>query len=110
VGLHQDPAFGPVVMVGLGGIFVEVQRDVVFARAPLTPEQALVLLDRLRGRAMLDGVRGLPPVNRTAVAELVAAVSRAGTALGPRLASLDLNPVRCGSEGAVAVDWLLELQ
>jgi len=110
VGLHQDPAFGPVVMVGLGGIFVEVQRDVVFARAPLTPEQALALLDRLRGRAMLDGVRGLPPVNRTAVAELVAAVSRAGTALGPRLASLDLNPVRCGSEGAVAVDWLLELQ
>ncbi len=110
VGLHQDPAFGPVVMVGLGGIFVEVQRDVVFARAPVTAGQALALLDRLRGRAMLDGVRGQPPVDRHAVAELVAAVSRAGAALGPRLSSLDLNPVRCGPEGAVAVDWLLVLQ
>lgn len=110
VGLQNDPVFGPVLMLGLGGIFVEVLRDVVFARAPVTPVQAMEMLDHLQGRRLLDGVRGRPPVDRAAVAALAAAVSRLGAALGPRLAELDLNPVRCGPDGAVAVDWLLVLR
>jgi acetyltransferase len=97
-------------MLGLGGIFVEVLRDVVFARAPVSPAEAVRMLDRLQGRRLLDGVRGRPAVDRRAVADLAAAVSRVGEALGPRLAELDLNPVRCGPDGAVAVDWLLVLQ
>jgi acetyltransferase len=110
IGLQNDPAFGPVLMLGLGGIFVEVMRDVVFARAPVTPAEAEGMLGRLQGRRLLDGVRGRPAVDRNAVAAMAAAVSRLGVTLGPRLAELDLNPVRCGPDGAVAVDWLLVLK
>lgn len=110
VGLQNDPSFGPVVMAGLGGIHVEVLKDVVFRAAPVTPREALRMLDALRGRALLDGVRGRPPVDRDAVARLVSAVSCFGAAAGDRLASLDLNPVLAGPEGAVAVDWLLILK
>ena len=107
IGLRNDPVFGPVVMAGLGGIFVEVLKDVAFARAPVTEAQALAMLDRLRGRAMLDGVRGAPPVDRAALARCIAAVSRFGAANADRLDELDLNPVLAGPDGTVAVDWLL---
>ncbi len=68
------------------------------------------MLEELKGARVLDGVRGAPPVDRKAVAELVAAASRLGAAAGPRLRELDLNPVLAGPEGAVAVDWLLVLE
>jgi len=109
VGLKNDPVFGVIVMVGLGGIFVEVLRDVSFRLAPVTEADALDMLDELRGRAMLDGVRGQAPVSRAAIARLVAAVSRFGARAGPRLAELDLNPVVASGDSAVAVDWLLLL-
>jgi len=107
IGVQDDPVFGPVVMAGFGGVLVEVLADVAFARAPVTPAQAGAMLDRLRGRALLDGVRGAPPVDRAALAELIAAVSRFAAANAGRLASLDLNPVLAGPDGAVAVDWLV---
>jgi acetyltransferase len=110
VGLKHDPLFGPIVMAGIGGVFVEVFKDVAFRRAPVTDAEAHRMLDELKGKAMLDGVRGKPPVDRAAVAGLIAAVSRLGAALGPRLAELDLNPVIAGPDGVVAVDWLLSLQ
>jgi acetate---CoA ligase (ADP-forming) len=109
VGLQNDAAFGPVVMVGLGGIHIEVLRDVVFRRAPVTPAEAGRMLDELRGSALLEGVRGRPPVNRGALTELVSAVSRFGAAAGARLAECDLNPVLAGPDTAVAVDWLMVL-
>ena len=110
VGLKHDPVFGPVVMAGLGGVFVEVLHDVAFRGCPVTEPEALAMLAELKGAAMLDGVRGAPPVDRQAVGRLIAAASRLGAAMGDRLAELDLNPVLAGPDGAVAVDWLMVLE
>jgi acetyltransferase len=109
IGLKRDPSFGPVVMVGLGGVLIEVFRDVVFRAAPVTEAEALRMLDELKSRVVLDGVRGKPAVDRAALARMVSAVSRFGAAAGPRLAELDLNPVLAGPQGATAVDWLMVL-
>ncbi len=109
IGLKRDPTFGPVVMVGLGGVLIEVFKDVVFRAAPVTEAEALRMLDELKSRVLLDGVRGKPPVDRAALARMVSAVSRFGAAAGPRLAELDLNPVLAGPQGATAVDWLMLL-
>ena len=110
IGLKRDPTFGPVVMVGLGGVLIEVFKDVVFRAAPVTEGEALRMLDALKSRVMLDGVRGKPPVDIQALARMVSAVSRFGAAAGPRLAELDLNPVLAGPQGATAVDWLMVLE
>ena len=110
IGLKRDPTFGPVVMVGLGGVLIEVFKDVVFRAAPVTEAEALRMLDELRSRVVLDGVRGKPPVNKRAIAQMVSAVSRLGAATGARLAELDLNPVLAGAQGATAVDWLMVLE
>lgn len=107
VGLQNDAVFGPVVMVGLGGIYVEVLKDVSFRKAPVTPETAGRMLDELKAAAVLKGVRGKPPVDRAALTRLVSAVSVLGAAAGDRLAGLDLNPVLAGPDAAQAVDWLM---
>jgi acetate---CoA ligase (ADP-forming) len=109
IGLKRDPTFGPVVMVGLGGVLIEVFKDVVFRAAPVTEGEALRMLDELKSRVVLDGVRGKPPVDRQALARMISAVSCFGAAAGPRLAELDLNPVLAGPQGATAVDWLMLL-
>ncbi len=109
LGLKRDPIFGPVVMAGLGGIHVEILKDVVFRHAPIDEAGALEMLADLKVAAILDGVRGRPAVDKAALARLIAAVSRLGAALGNRLREFDLNPVFAGPEGAVAVDWLLVL-
>ena len=107
LGVSQDPVFGPVVMAGIGGVLVEVIKDVTFRRAPLTPVQAAGMLDDLRGRAILDGVRGKPPVARDKLVGLICAVSRLAAAAGPRLKELDLNPIMLSADNAIAVDWLI---
>lgn len=110
IGLKRDPTFGPVVMVGLGGVLIEVFRDVVFRAAPVTEAEAGRMLDELKSRAVLDGVRGRPPVDKPALARMISAVSCLGAAAGPRLAELDLNPVLAGARGVTAVDWLMVLE
>lgn len=107
IGLKRDATFGPVVMVGLGGVLIEVFKDVVFRAAPVTEGEALRMLDELKSRAVLDGVRGKAPVDKIALAGMISAVSRFGAAAGPRLAELDLNPVLAGAQGVTAVDWLM---
>jgi acetyltransferase len=109
VGLKNDPAFGPVVMAGIGGVFVEVMKDVVFRHAPVTEAEALAMLSDLQGVALLDGVRGAAAADKVSAAALIAAVSRFGAAAGDRLLELDLNPVFAGPDGAMAVDWLMVL-
>ncbi|MCW5576975.1 MAG: acetate--CoA ligase family protein, partial [Burkholderiales bacterium] len=109
IGLKRDPTFGPVVMVGLGGVLIEVFKDVVFRAAPVTETGALRMLDELKSRMVLDGVRGKPPVDKQALARMISAVSRFGAAAGTRLAELDLNPVLAGPQGVTAVDWLMLL-
>ncbi len=108
VGLARDPQVGPVVLVGLGGTLAEALDDVVVGLAPLDREEALAMLARLRGARLLDGVRGALAVDRAAVAEVVAAVSRLGFER-PDIAAIDLNPLIAGPSGAVAVDALVVL-
>jgi acyl-CoA synthetase (NDP forming) len=109
IGLKRDPTFGPVVMVGLGGVLIEVFKDVVFRAAPVTKAEALRMLDELKSKVILDGVRGKPPVDKIALAKMISAVSCFGAGAGPRLAELDLNPVLAGPQGVTAVDWLMVL-
>ena len=106
LGIRRDPAFGPVVMAGLGGVLIEVLKDVVFAAAPVDASDADAMLDRLHGRAVLDGVRGGEAVDRQAVIDAICGLSAFAVA-NPGIAELDLNPVFAGAGGVVAVDWLM---
>jgi len=99
LGVTRDPDFGPMLMVGLGGIYVEVLRDVTFAPVPISPDEALSLLGELRGAALLDGVRGAPPADRTALAELIAALSRFAADHADAIDEIDLNPVIVHPQG-----------
>jgi len=111
VGLHRDPQFGPVVMVGLGGVLVEVLGDVAFRAAPLTPGDAEEMLRELRGFRVLEGVRGAAPADLRAVLEALLAVSRLAVDAAGELAEFDINPllVLPRGRGAVAVDALAVL-
>lgn len=104
VGALRDPLFGPVVMVGLGGIWIEVLADVAFALAPLDRRDARELLARLKGHRLLEGARGGHPVDLDALADVVVG---AGDALlaADDVSEIDLNPVLATRDGAIAVDW-----
>jgi acyl-CoA synthetase (NDP forming) len=103
VGSVRDPRFGPVLMVGLGGILTEVLGDTACALAPVSAEAARALLLSLRGAPLLLGARGRRPVDLDALAEVVARVSRLAAA-HPELAELELNPVLAGADGVLALD------
>ena len=107
IGLKNDPLFGAVVMAGLGGIHVEIFRDIAFRKAPVSPAEAGRMLDELKSKALLSGVRGSAAIDINALTHLISAVSQFGAAAGARLAELDLNPVRAGPDGAIALDWLM---
>ena len=109
IGLQNDPVFGLVVMVGLGGIHIEVLKDVVFRKAPVTPTEAGRMLDELKSHAILHGVRGKAAISRDALTQMISTVSCFGVAAGSRLKELDLNPVLAGPHGVTAVDWLMVL-
>lgn len=106
VGARRDPHFGPVVMVGGGGIAVEMLRDVALAPAPVGAARARAMIGCLRTAPLLTGARGRPPLDVEAVAEAVVRVSWLAVDLGPRLIDLEVNPlmVRRSGAGAVAVD------
>lgn len=106
VGAFRDEQLGPMVMVGLGGVHIEILHDIAFAPAPLFTRQARQLIERLRGLPLLTGARGRQPVDVGALAGVVRA---AGDALAarPEIHEIDLNPVLVFPGGAVAVDWVL---
>jgi acetyltransferase len=104
VGGLRDPEFGAMVMAGLGGVLVEVERDVQMAVAPIDAVQAEAMLRSLRGAAVFTGLRGCPPVDLGSVAETVVAVGDL-MVRRPEIAELDLNPVLAGPDGCMAVDW-----
>jgi acetyltransferase len=108
VGGLRDPEFGAVVLAGLGGVLVEVLRDVQLAVAPVDEAYARGMLGALRGAAVLDGVRGRPAVDQAAVARVIARVSEL-MAGHPEIAELDLNPLLAGPRGCVAVDWRIRV-
>ncbi len=105
-GALRDPVFGPVVMVGMGGTLVELLADTVFALAPVTPDEATAMLRDLVGFPLLAGFRGRPAVDLSALADLVAGLSRLISS-HPDLREIDLNPIMATHSGAVAVDWKL---
>jgi acyl-CoA synthetase (NDP forming) len=106
VGARRDVQFGPLVLVGLGGILAEAIDDIAVRLAPVTHHDALEMLGELRGARILDGPRNLPTVNRSAVAEAIVALGEAMVA-NPTWLEVDLNPVIAGPGGAVAVDALI---
>ncbi|MGX1131395.1 acyl-CoA synthetase (NDP forming) [Streptomyces glaucescens] len=108
VGVTHDDLFGPTVTVGLGGVLVEVLRDTAVCVPPFGEEQARDALAGLRGRALLDGVRGRPPADLDALVEVVLRVQRMALELGDDLAELDVNPLMVlpRGQGAVALDAL----
>ncbi|MFW6076431.1 MAG: acetate--CoA ligase family protein [Hyphomicrobiales bacterium] len=99
VGVENDAVFGPVVMFGLGGIFAEALHDVTFALAPLDRDEALAMIGRVQGKALLDGVRGGPARDIAALAGLLVSVSHWAATAGSSLVSLDINPVAVFAEG-----------
>jgi len=103
VGMTVDPSFGPVLMFGLGGIYVEALGDVAFRVAPVTDVDARELVRSIRGRSLLEGVRGEPPVDLDALVEVVQRVSQL-VGDEPRIAELDINPFLAFEDGGVAVD------
>src|SRR5580700_2714779 len=109
LGISRDPDFGPMLMVGLGGIHVEVLKDVAFAPVPLGLDEALELVGQLKGAALLDGARGEPPADRAALAELMAALSRFAADHADIIQEIDLNPVivHPAREGLTVVDALI---
>jgi len=107
VGVRRDPVFGMIVMVGIGGVLVEVLRDVVFRKAPFGPKEGLRMLNELRMRTLLDGVRGSPAVDRHSIAQLLADLSKWAYEMRLVLNELDLNPVLVGDSGPIAVDCLM---
>ena len=112
LGLAPDPTFGPVLMVGLGGIHVEVLKDVAFRIPPITADDALAMLKELRAFAMLEGVRGAAPRDIALVCDLLVALSWLAHDFGHRIGELDINPLMIygRGEGAVVVDALISLQ
>jgi acetate---CoA ligase (ADP-forming) len=105
IGARRDPQFGPLVLVGMGGVLAEVFDDVVVRIAPIDAGHAQQMLDELRGARLLDGVRGGRASNRTAIGELIAGLGRALEA-HPTWLEVDLNPVIAG-HAALAVDALI---
>jgi acyl-CoA synthetase (NDP forming) len=103
VGSRRDPRFGPLLLVGLGGIFAEVLRDTAVALAPATVDEAEELLLGLRGEPLLTGARGRPALAVRAAAEAAAAVSHVA-AEHPELAELEVNPLLVTTEGAIGLD------
>jgi len=103
VGAVRDPALGPMVMAGVGGIAVEVFRDVAFRRAPVPEAEARRMLGELRGASLLGPFRGRPAVDLDALAGVVARIA-ALAAAEPRLLELDANPVMALPDRAVVVD------
>jgi acyl-CoA synthetase (NDP forming) len=110
-GVKTDPLVGPAVVCGLGGVLVEVMRDVSVRVPPLDAAEARDMLAELRGAALLEGVRGRPAADVAAVADVLVKIAALAEAYRDRLRALDINPlvVRPAGGGAVAVDWLIEL-
>jgi acyl-CoA synthetase (NDP forming) len=107
VGVSHDPLFGPVVMVGLGGIFIEVLKDVTFRVPPFGNDEAERMLHELQGYPLLKGVRGADPADIPALVDVIMKVQRLAQDLSGEIAELDINPLVVKSHGAVALDALV---
>ena len=106
LGLARDHELGPLLVVGAGGVLVELLADRAVALPPVSAPQARRMLGTLRAARLLAGVRGQPPADLDAVAAAITGLSQLAAELGGVLEALDINPLICGPAGAVAVDAL----
>ncbi|CAM4003952.1 acetate--CoA ligase family protein [Palleronia rufa] len=112
MGVSRDPTFGPVAVFGLGGIFVEILRDVAVRPCPFGVETARQMIGAIRGADVLRGARGRPAVDVEALASMLSRLSIFAAGAGPRLVSIDLNPVLAlpQGQGAFALDAVIEIE
>jgi acyl-CoA synthetase (NDP forming) len=112
VGYRRDPEVGPVVVLGVGGVLAEIQRDIAIRVAPTTLDEAWSMIDEVRGLAVIRGYRGLPRGDCEALATAVVAMSQLAAVDGPAVAEAEINPllVKADGAGVVAVDGLVVLQ
>lgn len=108
VGLHRDEIFGPVVVLGIGGVLAEALSDVSCRLAPIDVVDGVTMIDDLRAQALLGSVRGEPPVDRLALAHLLVTVSKIPE-VQPEVVSIDINPVIIADAHPVPVDALVVL-
>lgn len=102
IGGKRDSQFGQLIMLGMGGIFVEVYRDVTFRICPIKKEDALEMISELRGRPILEGARGRKPIDKSALVKALLSVSRLLQEENP--SEFDINPLMADEKGCVAVD------
>lgn len=107
IGAHNDDTFGPVIMAGLGGIFVEVFKDIAFKVAPINRQDALNIIDELQGKAILHGARGKAPVDKEAIVDVLLKVSALITDHKDHIQELDINPLVVYEKGIKAADAML---
>jgi acetate---CoA ligase (ADP-forming) len=108
VGVTRDPQWGPMLALGLGGIFVEILKDVSMRPLPVDAAEVGRMLSELRGAGMLDGARGVPAADRDAIAAAVVAIGRAAVAAGPDMSVLEVNPLWVNGAQVEALDALME--
>jgi acyl-CoA synthetase (NDP forming) len=106
VGVAQDDLFGPTVMFGLGGVFVEVLEDVTFRVPPFDRAEAMRMVQEVKGFPLLTGARGRPKADVKALVDVILKVQRLALDLSGELAELDINPLVVLPKGAVALDAL----
>ena len=109
VGTSKDPQFGPVIMFGLGGIFVEVLKDVSFRIIPLSKKDALEMIEEIKGYPVLKGYRGKEPADISALVEIILKISKV-MEQNPEIKELELNPILAYKKGAMAVDARIILE
>ena len=107
VGGKIDPLFGPLIVVGLGGIMVELMKDAAVELAPVTRREAQAMLGRLKGQALLKGFRGSEPVDQERLAEVIVRLAEFMDDQRDQIAELDVNPLICSGGRVVAVDALI---
>jgi acetyl-CoA synthetase len=107
IGVRNDPQFGPLVMIGLGGILVEALQDTALAPAPIAPAQAEALVNQLKGVKLLQGFRGMPAVDLPGLAKVISDVSRFAADHRDTITELDINPLICTGTTITAVDALM---
>jgi len=103
IGSSCDPQFGHMLMFGMGGVFVEIYKDVSFRLVPIATYDALEMIEEIKGKAILDGARGYPKADRGDIVRVLLAVSD-GLQRHPQIKELDINPLMATEKGVIAVD------